>query len=272
MSDATNPIDGTRIYFEDDGGAGAPVVIHGGFLDPVPLVRRSPTAEALRPFSDEFRTVFVDHRGHGRSDRPHDPSAYAIALRVADAISVLDTLGIDAAHFVGLSWGARLGFGIGHHAPERVRSLVLIGQHPYAIDTSGRLARLVGTALEASQSEGIQALVEAFEAIVGRYPDDVRTHYLACDAAAMRAAWAAAIVEGDIATDLRGWRTRCLIAVAEEDVDFFEQARRAAEEIPAAVFLPVEREHHLGMDTARIDPLLPAILRTLRDSGEGVAP
>lgn len=264
MPEATNPIDGTRIYFEDDGGAGAPVVIHGGFLDPVPLVRRSPTAEALRPFSDEFRMVFVDHRGHGRSDRPHDPSAYAIALRVADAIAVLDALGIDAAHFVGLSWGARLGFGIGHHAPDRARSLVLIGQHPYAIDTNGPLARLVGDALEASRREGIQALVEAFEAIVGRYPEDVRTHYLATDAAAMRAAWSAAVAEGDVATDLGSWSTPCLVAVAEQDVDFFEQARRAAEEIPTAEFVPVEREHHLGMDTANVDPLLPAILRTLR--------
>jgi len=49
-------------------------------------------------------------------------------------------------------------------------------------------------------------------------------------------------------------------------MDFFEQARRAAEEIPAAEFLSLEGEHHLGMDTARVDPLLPAVLRTLRGS------
>jgi pimeloyl-ACP methyl ester carboxylesterase len=266
MSYTTNPIDGTRIAFEDDGGAGAPVVIHGGFLDPVPLVRRSPLAVALGSFSDEFRTVFVDHRGHGGSDKPHEALAYAMPLRAADAISVLDALDIEAAHFVGLSWGARLGFGIGHHAPERVLSLVLIGQHPYAIDPNGPLTRLVGDALTAARTEGIQTLVNAFESIVGRYPDDVRGHYLACDAEAMRAAWTAALAEGAVATDLGRWTTRCLISVAGEDVDFFEPARRAAEEIPAAEFLPLEREHHLGMDTARVDPLLPAVLRTLRGS------
>jgi pimeloyl-ACP methyl ester carboxylesterase len=264
MPYATNPLDGTRISFEDDDGAGAPVVIHGGFLDPVPLVRRSPLARALRPFSDEFRTIVVDHRGHGLSDKPHDPDAYAMPLRVADAISVLDALGIETAHFVGMSWGARLGFGVGHHAPERARSLVLIGQQPYAIDPNGPLARVVGDALTASRDEGIEALVLAFEAIAGRYPDDVRAHYLACDAAAMRAAWAASLAEGDVATDLGSWTMRCLLYVAEDDVDFFEQARRAAEEIPDAEFLSLEGEHHLGMDTAGVDPVLPAVLRTLR--------
>jgi pimeloyl-ACP methyl ester carboxylesterase len=229
------------------------------------LVRRSPLAAALRPFSDEFRTVFVDNRGHGGSDKPHAASAYALPLRAADAISVLDALDIEAAHFVGLSWRARLGFGIGHHAPERVLSLVLIGQHPYAIDPNDPLASLVGDALTAAETEGIEALVHAFEEIVGRYPDDVRAEYLACDAAAMRAAWTAALAEGAVATDLGRWTTRCLISVAG-DVDFFEQARRAAEEIHAAEFLSLEGEHHLGMDTARVDPLLPAVLRTLRGS------
>jgi pimeloyl-ACP methyl ester carboxylesterase len=266
MPYAFNALDGTRISFEDDGGPGAPVVIHGGFLDPVPLVRRSPLAVALRPSSDEFRTIFVDHRAHGRSDKPHEASAYAMPLRAADAVSVLDVLEIEAAHFIGLSWGARLGFGIGQHAPDRVRSLVLIGQHPYAIDPTGPLARLVGDALTASRAEGIQALVQAFETVVGRYPDDVRAHYLACDAAAMRAAWTAALAEGEVATDLSHWETRCLISVAGEDVDFFDQARHAAEEIPGAEFLSIEREHHLGLDTAKIDPLLPAVLRTLRGS------
>lgn len=265
MAYATNPLDGTRISFEDDGGAGAPVLFHGGFLDPIPLVRRSPLARALRPFSDEFRTIFVDHRGHGGSDKPHEASAYSMPLRAADAISVLDALEIEAAHFVGMSWGARLGFGIGHHAPERVLSLVMIGQHPYAIDPNGPLTRMVGEALTASRTEGIEALVRSFETIVGRYPDEVRVHYLACDAAAMRAAWSAALAEGDVATDLARWTVRCLIAVAGDDVDFFEPARRAADEIPTAEFLSLEGEHHLGMDTARVDPLLPAVLRTLRE-------
>lgn len=266
MPSATNLRDGRRVYFEDDGGQGSPVAILGGFLDPVELVRAAPIARALHELEDEFRLVFVDHRGHGRSDKPHEPSAYAMPLRVADVLAVLDELDIERAHFVGISWGGRLCFGLGELARERVRSLVIIGQQPYAIDPEGPLARVVGEALAASKEQGIEALILAFEAIAGRYPEAVRRVYLACDAAAIRAAWDAVMAEGPVSTDLGAWHTPCLICVAADDVDFFDQARRAAEEIPGAEFVSIEGTDHLGVDTARVDPVLPAVLKILREA------
>ena len=264
MPYATNHLDGTRVYFEDDGGPGSPVVLLGGFLDPIAVVRNAPIARALHDLADEFRLVFIDHRGHGRSDKPHEPEAYAMRLRVADVVSVLDELDLACAHHIGISWGGRLLFGVGEHAPERACSLVVIGQHPYQIDATGPLARVVGEALAASAKEGIGSLVRAFEAIAGRYPDPVRDAYLASDAAAMRAAWAAAMAEGAVSDDLAAWRKRVLICVAADDVDFFDQARRAAREIPNASFVEIEGTDHLGVDTTRVDPVLPAVLRTLR--------
>ena len=200
------------------------------------------------------------------SAAPHEAAAYAMPLRVADVVAVLDDLGIDRADFVGISWGARLCFGIGEHAPERVRCLVTIGQQPYAIDADGPLARVVGEALGASRERGIVALVEAFEAIAGRYPDRWRErHYLRSDAAAMRAAWRAALAEGAVGNDLSSWRIRCLICVAADDVDFFERARRAAEEIPDAEFLPIPGTTTSASTPPRWGLLLPAVLRTLRE-------
>ena len=267
MPYSSNGVDGTRIYFEDDGGDGVPTVILGGFLDPVPVVRRWPLAVALGARREQLRLVYVDHRGHGRSDAPREPEAYEMRHRVDDVISVLDALGLERAHVVGLSWGARLGFGIVELAPERVRSLIAVGQHPYRLRLDGPLARTVEVAVEATRERGIVALVEAFEAIVGRYPDAIRTLYLRSDDAAIRAAWHAAVAEGAVSERLHEWRVPCLICVADGDVDFHDDARRAAEEIPSAEFLVVGGADHLGMDTAEVGPFLPAVLATLRRGG-----
>jgi pimeloyl-ACP methyl ester carboxylesterase len=91
MPYAANALDGTRVYFEDDGGDGAAVVAHGGFLDAIDELRDSNLARALP--GDEFRLIYVDHRGLGRSDKPHDPAACAMPIRVADAVAVLDERG-----------------------------------------------------------------------------------------------------------------------------------------------------------------------------------
>ena len=131
MPYARNRGDGMRVYFEDDGGDGAAVVLHGGFLDSVGLVRDSSIAAALP--TDEFRLIYVDHRGLGRSDKPHDPQDYAMARRVADATAVLEELGIERAHFIGLSWGGRPGLGSASMRPNACsRSWSVGGSHRLA--------------------------------------------------------------------------------------------------------------------------------------------
>ena len=262
MPYAVNALDGTRVYFEDDGGDGAPVVLHGGLLDSVVDVRESDIAQALP--AGEFRLIYADHRGLGRSDKPHDPAAYAMPLRVADAVAVLDQLGIERAHFIGMSWGGRLGFGIGQHAPERVLSLVIGGQQPYAWPDSP-LTRIVTDALAAPQTEGTDALVEAFEAFWGvRFPEPQRTRWLSNDRAALEAAVNAALAEGAITDDLRAWQVRCLIFMGAGDADFLDQARRAADEIPKAELLLLEEADHYAAHMSQDELVLDAVLRTLR--------
>src|SRR5215211_6331670 len=144
MPRSRNRLDGRQVYFEDEGGDGVPVVFHGGFLDSVADVRESNIAQAVP--AGEFRRIYVDHRGLGASDKLHDPAAYAMEVRVGDAVGVLDGLSIERAHFVGMSWGGRLGFGIGEHAQERMLSLVIGGQQPYEWPDSP-LTRAVSTGL-----------------------------------------------------------------------------------------------------------------------------
>ena len=118
MPYATNAVDGTRVHFEDEGGDGTPVVLHGGIIDSVDLVRESKIAQALQELPEEFRLIYVAHRGVGRSDKPHEVEAYAMPLRVADAVAVLDELGIERAHFIGNSWGEGWALGSANTRPS----------------------------------------------------------------------------------------------------------------------------------------------------------
>ena len=264
MADARNPVDGTRIHYEDDGGSGSPVVLHGGFLDSVIDLRGSHLAGALP--APEFRRIFVDHRGLGRSEKPHGSAAYAMSLRARDATAVLDALIIERAHFIGLSWGGRLVLGIAEHAPERVLSIVAVGQQPYAWPDSP-LTRAVSAGLDAARTGGANAIVEALERFWDvRFPADTRERWLQNDAPALADAWSAALAEGPISRDLRAWRMPCLLCVGSGDWDFLEGARRAAAEIPGGRFVELGGADHYGAHVSEDQVLIEAVLETLRSA------
>ena len=267
MPHARNPIDGTRVYFEDDGGNGATVVLYGGILDSVALVRESDIARSLKDLHEEFRLVFADHRGLGKSDKPHDVKGYSMSLRVADVVAILDELRIRQAHFIGTSYGGRLCFGIGEHAPERVLSLVIGGQQPYAMDPNAPIARSITEGTEAIRKRGIEAFVEALEKGGNmRLPEPQRTEYLKNDPAAITAASDAMLAEGTVAHNLERWKFPCLIFVGANDADFYDQAKRAADELPNSELLALEGLGHLGAHLQQ-DLVIPAVLRTLRAVG-----
>jgi pimeloyl-ACP methyl ester carboxylesterase len=242
-----------------------PVILYGGILDTVDLVRGSQISRALQELSGEFRLVYVDHRGLGRSDTPHEPEAYAMPLQVADAVAVLDELGIARAHVVGRSYGGRLAFGIGEHARNRVISLVAGGQQPYAMNPDGPLARVVVGALEPTRRTGVRAFVEALEEFWGiRLPEEERRGYLAQDGLAIAAAAEAMLTQGAISDDLTKWRMPCLVYLGAGDVDFLEQARRAADEIQNAELVTLDELDHIGAHF-EAERVIPAVLRMLRE-------
>jgi pimeloyl-ACP methyl ester carboxylesterase len=259
-------LDGLNVYYEDDGGSGTPVLLYGGILDSVELVRASHIGRALQELRAEFRLIHADHRGLGRSDKPHDVAAYSMTLQTADVVAVLDELSVDRAHVVGRSYGGRLAFGVGEHAPERVLSLVAGGQQPYAINPDGALARVVAGACEATRSEGVGAFVEALESYWQiRFPEPERSGYLAQDGVALAAAAEAMLTQSAISDDLTKWRVPCLIYMGEGDLDFVEQARRAASEIPNASIFTLDALDHYGAHF-EAERVAPAVLRHLREN------
>ncbi|SEQ10831.1 Pimeloyl-ACP methyl ester carboxylesterase [Faunimonas pinastri] len=73
------------------------------------------------------RVIALDNRGHGQSDKPHDPAAYGTPAMAADACRLLDHLGIERADVMGYSMGARITAFLALDHPERVRRAVLAG-------------------------------------------------------------------------------------------------------------------------------------------------
>ena len=252
---ATNPIDGVRTAFEDSGGKGTPVLVYPGFADPHEYAKSSPLCQAL---AGEFRLIFADHRGQGRSDKPHEVGAYALPTRVADAVAILDSLEIEKSHFLGFSWGARLGFALGEHARARFLSLVLCGNQPYEWPLSGPMLTAVTDALAAGREKGMAAFVETWEAAIGqRFPEPGRTWALDNDPLALDAEFQSAFLEGRISDDLSGWDIPCLIYAGSED-EMHDRAARAAAEIPGAQFLSLAGYTHFSAERVT-DVLFPKV-------------
>ncbi|WP_373426992.1 alpha/beta fold hydrolase [Microbacterium sp. SORGH_AS_0888] len=74
-----------------------------------------------------YRVLALDQRGHGRSDKPHEPAAYALSAFVADVEAVLDTYLVDEAFYVGYSLGARVGWEVAAELTPRIERVVLGG-------------------------------------------------------------------------------------------------------------------------------------------------
>lgn len=112
-------VNGQRIWFDDTGGDGTPVLFAHGFLMDSEMWEHQ--VSALR---DDFRCVTYDERGWGKTEFDNEPFTYWDLAD--DAVGLLDHLGIDSAVIVGMSQGGFLGLRAAMRYPDRVRALVLV--------------------------------------------------------------------------------------------------------------------------------------------------
>lgn len=78
-------------------------------------------------FARRHRCITYAARGYAPSDIPGELDAYSQIRAVEDAVAVLDGLGIEKAHIVGLSMGGFTAVHFGLRAPERALSLTVAG-------------------------------------------------------------------------------------------------------------------------------------------------
>jgi len=116
--------EGTRIHYLDWGSGEPILLIHGLTLD-IEIGWLQPGIAATL-LNMGYRVVAYDSRGHGKSDRAHDPGSYG-PVEIEDAIHLFDHLGIDRAHVVGWSRGGFVANRIAARHPGRVLTLTLGG-------------------------------------------------------------------------------------------------------------------------------------------------
>lgn len=113
--------DGVRLYYEE-AGTGTPIVFVHEFLGEIRCWEPQ-----IRHFSRRYRCIAYNARGYPPSDVPDRVEDYSFEQQRAGIRAVLDGLGIEKAHIVGLSMGAFATFYFGMKWPQRALSLTLAG-------------------------------------------------------------------------------------------------------------------------------------------------
>lgn len=108
-----------ELHCEETGDGEPLVLLHGNGEDGTYF------AHQIAHFSQRFRVLALDTRGHGKSPRGEAP--FTIRQFARDLLAFLDARGIERAHLLGFSDGGNIAlvFALAH--PERVEKLVLNG-------------------------------------------------------------------------------------------------------------------------------------------------
>ncbi|MQY21801.1 3-carboxy-cis,cis-muconate cycloisomerase [Nocardia macrotermitis] len=239
------PLDPVAVHYRTDGPAdGVPILLANSIGSDSSI-----WDDYVNPLVDNgFCVIRHDMRGHGDSPVPAGP--YRIEDLGADALDLLDRLGAEQAHIVGISLGGMLGLWLARQHPTRVRSLTVCcsSAHP------GNRQMWIERAAQA-RADGMEAIADgsltrwftpawrmthphrarALRALTADTPPE---GYAAC---------CELLSEFDLTPDLSEITTPTLvISGADDNALPPEHGRLIADGIPRARFEIVDRAAHLG--------------------------
>lgn len=156
---ATTTLNGVTIAYDDIAPAGPPertiLLLHGFSSNRNEGWRRTGWYAAFE--RRRMRVIALDQRGHGESVRSHEPDGYTRAQLVADALALLDMLGVGRCDVFGYSMGTRTALKLALDAPDRVSNLILGGVGDKLFDTRAAGAvEAMAKAMSAEDPETIQ--------------------------------------------------------------------------------------------------------------------
>jgi 3-oxoadipate enol-lactonase len=159
---------GFPLHVEIDGPQDAPVLMLSNSL----CTDLRMWDDQVAPFTQRYRLVRYDRRGHGKSGVPKGP--YEVKDFGLDALAIMDGLGLRKVNWCGLSMGGMVGQWLAANAPDRIDRLVMSNTHSYyddkkVWDDRMNLAREKGMAAAAGPAMGRWFTKEA----MARRPDKV---------------------------------------------------------------------------------------------------
>jgi pimeloyl-ACP methyl ester carboxylesterase len=244
--------DGVRLHAEEAGQGEPLLFIHefaGDHCSWEPQVRY---------FSAAYRCITYAARGYPPSDVPADPGAYSQARAVADAVAVLDGLGVARAHAVGLSMGGFTALHLVLAHPDRVVAAVVAGAgygaQPERADAFRAESMLTAAAFAA---EGAAKVAERYAIGPARvqfqnknprgwaeFAEALARHSSLGSALTMRGVQAARPSLYALTGELAQVRTPVLVLVGDEDEGCLEPALMLKRTIPTSGLAVLPRTGH----------------------------
>ena len=159
---------GVAFNVEIDGRGGAPWIVCSHALANNLTLWDDLVAE----LKDDYRILRYDQRGHGKTKAV--PGPYTFPMLIDDALAIMDGAGVDKAHWIGLSIGGMMGYGIAMDHPERLRSLVACDSRP---DAPPDYAAYFQSRIDKAKAYGMPGLVDMTierwftpESVAGKLP------------------------------------------------------------------------------------------------------
>jgi len=142
--------DGCQLHVDVQGDADAPVLMLSNSLGTTHRM----WDDQVKPFTQHFRLVRYDRRGHGQSGAPKGP--YTMEQFGRDVLAIIDALDIEKINWCGLSMGGMVGMWLGANAPERINKLILSNTAAYFPDKA-----LWNDRIRTVREKGLASIVNA---------------------------------------------------------------------------------------------------------------
>ncbi|MCI0771510.1 MAG: alpha/beta hydrolase [Chloroflexi bacterium] len=223
---------GVRTHYQVD-GQGPPLVLMHGTSGSVGDRYENGWVSGLK---DDNRLILIDHRGHGYSDKPHNPDSYSLEISVSDIVGVLNELGVDKANYFGYSMGGYIAYGLAKYAPERLKALVIGAgaSHPYERSMAATRRPFERNDMEAFFKNALAGAPERADS------DWYRVRKQANDLKALNALTQDRPDNSDIIPTMT---MPCLVYVGEAD-SLYQDVKRCAEQMPNANFVSLPGLDH----------------------------